>query len=355
MVKHAARFELTPLVDQCEQWLLAYVQVDNCIYFYQISEQLALSRLCDYVAKLVAIHWDSLGESDFANVSTPFLHRLFVEKSRYPLHKAISIGNEDLIFLLLMDNELHETIHKVNELDYLAQLPLDMALRNGQLSVAMTLLEHQANVNALDSGGWPLTHRYLSERKWQACRFLLQQGASIHSTTPDYSDSLLHLCADCLPPDNENMLDIARILFERDPDVNQTNREGNGLLHRCIERRNRTLFDLLLEQHEAHKLSLDLELVNHQHDTPLAMAVKLIDRYDDDYYARSLLKLNVSLDTFRGIEPGDSLLIHCGRQSLQKAALFLVENGANVNLVNSRGESILHIGTRIFSILFELF
>ncbi|OTF84125.1 hypothetical protein BLA29_007624, partial [Euroglyphus maynei] len=73
LAKHAVRFELTPLVEQCEQWLLPYVQVDNCIYFYQASEQLALSRLCDYAAKLVSIHWDSLGESDFANVSTPFL------------------------------------------------------------------------------------------------------------------------------------------------------------------------------------------------------------------------------------------------------------------------------------------
>lgn len=335
---------MTPLVEQCEQWLLPYVQVDNCIYFYQASEQLALSRLCDYAAKLVSIHWDSLGESDFANVSTPFLHRLFVEKSRYPLHKAICIRNEDLIFLLLMDYEPHEIVHKVNELDNLEQLPLDLALRSGQTSVAMTLLEHQANSNVSDSGGWPLVLRYLNECKFQACRFLIQQGASVHSITPEEGNSLLHLCADCQPSNNSEMLDICSLLLERGADVNQTNREGNSVLHRCIERRNRALFDLLLERHEASKINLNLEMANRKHDTPLAMAVELIDRYDDNHYACSLLRLNVSLDTVRLVEPGDSLLNHCGRHSLEKAALFLVKNGANVNLVNNLGESILHLG-----------
>lgn len=102
-VRYATQFQLTPLVEQCEEALIGFVRVENCIYFYQISEELKLGRLCEYAAKLVTLYWDSLGESDFTKASTAFLHRLFKEKSRYPLHKAIRIRNEDLIFLLLVD------------------------------------------------------------------------------------------------------------------------------------------------------------------------------------------------------------------------------------------------------------
>ena len=90
-------------MEQCEEALIGFVRVENCIYFYQISEELKLSRLCEYASKLVTLYWDSLAETDFHKASTQFLHRLFKEKSRYPLHKAIRIKNEDLIFLLLVD------------------------------------------------------------------------------------------------------------------------------------------------------------------------------------------------------------------------------------------------------------
>lgn len=41
---------------------------------------------------------------------------------------------------------------------------------------------------------------------------------------------------------------------------------------------------------------------------------------------------------------GDTLLHACARKENEKACLFLVENGANVNAINNQGESTLHIG-----------
>src|SRR5699024_4870448 len=127
---------------------------------------------------LVAIYWDSLGEHDFAHVSTQFLHRLFTLKSRFPLHKAIRIRNEDLIFLLLVEFG-RDLAFKVNEFDNLAQLPLDLALRSGQRSIATSLVEHQANVNATDSSNWPLLHRYIVQNLPDAALFLLAHGATV--------------------------------------------------------------------------------------------------------------------------------------------------------------------------------
>lgn len=114
-VRFATQFQLTPLIEQCEEALIGFVRVDNCIYFYQVSEELKLNRICEYSAKLVTLYWDTLKEGDFAKASTAFLHRLFKEKSRYPLHKAIRIRNEDLIFLLLVDFDAQLSV-KVSKL-----------------------------------------------------------------------------------------------------------------------------------------------------------------------------------------------------------------------------------------------
>lgn len=213
-------------MDQCEDALINYIQLENCIYFFQLSEKLGLTRLYDYSAKIVSLHWDSLTAKDFAKVSTEFLHRLFIEKSAYPLHKAITIRNEDLIFLLLMDFN-QDAVHKVNEFDNFDRIPLDLALRSGQFSVAKILLEHNANINILDNENWPLAHRYLLDILWPATEFLVENGFQVQNTNPN-GDTLLHLCANFDTNENRNkMIQLAQMLIDRHCDVNLRNCSGN--------------------------------------------------------------------------------------------------------------------------------
>lgn len=48
---------------------------------------------------------------------------------------------------------------RLNTLDCKGELPLDLALRDRQTSIAQTLLDHGADPDARDNQGWTLLHR----------------------------------------------------------------------------------------------------------------------------------------------------------------------------------------------------
>lgn len=105
--------------------------------------------------------------------------------------------------------------------------------------------------------------------------------------------------------------------------------------------RNSTLFSLLVDQRT--KTNLNLEICNNNFESPLLLALNLLNEENDDYFAKKLLSLNACLDTINPIN-GDSLMNVCARNRNELGAIFLVENGANISLINKRGESILHLG-----------
>ncbi len=47
----------------------------------------------------------------------------------------------------------------MNELDSRGELALDLALKDRQMGIARTLLEHKADPDARDAKGWTIFHR----------------------------------------------------------------------------------------------------------------------------------------------------------------------------------------------------
>lgn len=88
-------------------------------------------------------------------------------------------------------------------------------------------------------------------------------------------------------------------------------------------------------------MDVDYEIRNEQYETPFALALAGIN--DDDYFANRLFEKNVALEMPNPVT-GDLLLHTCVRNQNEKAALFLVDKGANVNAINKRGETTLHLG-----------
>ena len=60
-------------------------------------------------------------------------------------------SNINVFFLLQLSS--------LNELDNRGDLALDLALKDRQLGIAKTLLEHNADADARDSKGWTILHR----------------------------------------------------------------------------------------------------------------------------------------------------------------------------------------------------
>lgn len=122
-------------------------------------------------------------------MSAQLLYKMIKSKTEYPLHKAIKVEREDVVFLYLieMDSQvspqrkltislLYHRVYvdkytyvdvtstfqlpaKLNELDNNGDLALDLALSRKLESIATTLVNNKADVDMVDQSGWSLLHK----------------------------------------------------------------------------------------------------------------------------------------------------------------------------------------------------
>lgn len=86
---------------------MSSVSVANCIRFYQTAEDIGADELKKYCAEIITNHWDDLETKDFVGMSAPLLYDMFKSKSSYPLHFAVRHHREDIVFLYLIEFNLH--------------------------------------------------------------------------------------------------------------------------------------------------------------------------------------------------------------------------------------------------------
>ena len=124
-------------------------------------------------------------------MSAQLLFKMIKSKTEFPLHKAIKVEREDVVFLYLieMDSQVSSTTPllrppavvsptqsiesltpssspstfqlpgKLNELDNNGDLALDLALSRKLESIATTLVNNKADVDMVDQSGWSLLHK----------------------------------------------------------------------------------------------------------------------------------------------------------------------------------------------------
>lgn len=129
-MKAAASFQLSELVDQCERYLIGTVGLKDCVVLYAAAEELGTVKLKEHCSSLISAHWVSLkylcctycnnvialyliclcivqedltGE-DFKEMPGSLLYKLLQTKSKYPLHAAVRLMREDVVFLYLVEN-----------------------------------------------------------------------------------------------------------------------------------------------------------------------------------------------------------------------------------------------------------
>nr|XP_033777072.1 LOW QUALITY PROTEIN: rabankyrin-5 [Geotrypetes seraphini] len=363
LMKLANRFQLQLLRERCEKGVMSLVNVRNCIRFYQTAEELNASTLMNYCAEIIASHWDDLRKEDFSSMSAQLLYKMIKSKTEFPLHKAIKIEREDVVFLYLieMDSQLPR---KLNELDHNGDLALDLALSRRLEGIATTLVNNKADVDMVDKKGWSLLHKAIQRGDRFSAGFLIKNGALVNAATVGDQETPLHLVASYSPkkhsPDvMSEMAHIAEELLHAGANSNMPDNKGRTPLHTSIIARNEPVFNQLLLCKQ-----LDLELKDHEGSTILWLAVQYITvssdqsvnpfddlpvvngtSFEENSFAARLIKRGSNTDAPDTVT-GNCLLQRAAGAGNEAAALFLATHGAKVNHKNKWGETPLHTACR---------
>lgn len=89
----------------CERALVSSVNVRTCVRFYCVAEDVGAFNLQEYCSGLISTHWDDLTPQDFEHMSGPLLYKMLKSKTKYPLHSAVRLLREDVVFLCLVEND----------------------------------------------------------------------------------------------------------------------------------------------------------------------------------------------------------------------------------------------------------
>uniref|UniRef100_A0A8C0GXG9 Ankyrin repeat and FYVE domain containing 1 n=1 Tax=Chelonoidis abingdonii TaxID=106734 RepID=A0A8C0GXG9_CHEAB len=342
---------------------MSLVNVRNCIRFYQTAEELNASTLLNYCAEIIASHWDDLRKEDFSSMSAQLLYKMFKSKTEYPLHKAIKVEREDVVFLYLIEMD-PQLPGKLNELDHNGDLALDLALSRRLESIATTLVNYKADVDMVDKRGWSLLHKAIQRGDKFSASFLIKNGARVNAATLGDQETPLHLVASYSPkkhlPDvMSEMAQIAESLLQAGANPNMQDCKGRTPLHASIVVRNDPVFSQLLQCKQ-----LDLELKDHEGSTALWLAVQYIKvssdlsinpfddvpvvngtSFDENSFAARLIQRGSNTDAPDTVT-GNCLLQRAAGAGNEAAALFLATHGAKVNHRNKWGETPLHTSCR---------
>ncbi|KAL4223226.1 Ankyrin repeat and FYVE domain-containing protein 1 [Mactra antiquata] len=349
LLRAATRFKLEHLRQRCENGLMSYVNVRNCIQFYQTAEEMSAELLKSHCSELISNHWNDFTSEDFASMPAPLLYKMFKAKTDFPLHTAIRAKREDVVFLYLIeyDSQLHT---KLNEVDNLGDLPLDLALKTQQESVAQTLVQHGVNTSSKDNTGKSLLHKAIKRGDEFSASFLIRNKADVNMCTHLDKETPLHMTA-CFTPDVtsaeiiEGMSRTAELLLDNGANINAQDTSGCTPLHSAIFCKNKSVFKVLLLKGKPN-----LELKNADGHTVLWLALQegeSVDGKSEDFYSEdsfpALLLMHGSNSNATEGDTGNTILHSLANTKNEKGAIFLATNGAKPNMPNNKGETPLHI------------
>lgn len=336
VIQVAHEFKLFDLLAACEHVLISNVNVRTCVKFYSVAEEINANNLREYCSSVISTHWDDLNSSDFEHMSGPLLYNMLKSKTQLPLHAAVRLQREDVVFLCLVENSSRLS-DIVNVWGPNGDLPLDVALRCNNSSIAGTLIQHNADINIRDMQGETLLHRAIKRDDSFSALFLLESNCDATLTTRNENDSALHLLAGS--SSIEDSIKLAEKLLNKNVGVNSQNRQGLTAMHIAIMANNEPIFSLLLAQP-----NLEINLKSTEEHSPLYYALLKYEAGDTDdysYVSQLLSKRDIQTNPVYS-QTCNSLLQTLILTEARNAALFITDHIQNLSHVNIDGETALH-------------
>ncbi|XP_037922390.1 rabankyrin-5 [Hermetia illucens] len=346
LLRAAHKFKLPGLLGLCERALVASVGVRSCVRFYCVAEEVGASSLQEYCSGLISAHWDDLTPQDFEHMSGPLLYKMLKSKTKHPLHAAVRLMREDVVFLCLVENDgsLSEIVNSVSPQ---GQLPLGMALLSRSTGIAQTLVQNgAADVNAYDAEGCTLLIDAVKRGDGFSAKFLLDKNCNVNLTSKSTKDTALHLvCASSEnsvdPETYQEMLSVGKQILQLNADVNAQNAEGFTPLHVAIISKHKDMIDLLLD---SPQIDLNIRTSDEKCALQLSLTPPQTDGIPFDL-ARKLLEKGARPNQLNS-NTRDNLLAILALEKLEDAAVFLVDY-ADLNHVNAKGITVLHIASQM--------
>ncbi|KAH8379366.1 hypothetical protein KR009_004439, partial [Drosophila setifemur] len=338
LLKAAHRFGLPALLGLCERALVASVGVRSCVRFYCVAEEVSALTLLEYCSGIISTHWDDLTAQDFEHMSGPLLFKMLKNKTKYPLHAAVRLQREDVVFLCIVEN--NDAL--VNGFSDLGLLPLQMALSAKNVQIAQTLVKNgMANINAFDIEGSPLLIWALRNGDAFSANFLLEKNCQLDLLSRPSSDTALHIICNYGESKNnrdicEEMIEVGKSILLKKPNINIQNVKGETPLHSAIINNNTEMVDQLLKVP-----NIDINLRTFDEKSALELSLTLED--PDFKISSTLLSMGADPNTIKS-ETGDSLLqVFANNGQLGEGAAIFLTDFANLDHINLRGLTALHI------------
>eukprot|EP00045_Choanoeca_perplexa_P011742 m.125624 g.125624 ORF g.125624 m.125624 type:complete len:1086 (+) comp15752_c0_seq1:186-3443(+) len=325
LLKAADQFQLPSLKTRCEEAIAGDIDGANCVKLLAVAHVVKADTLKTYAVEYIVGHWDDIAKEDFQQLEAPLLFEVVKRKSEHPLHLAIELQREDVVFLFLVEHDLDLNQH-INLRDTQGRTPLLVALQQQHDSIAISLMQHGADINAqaMDESE-QLLHACIASDNEHAALFLLKHGVDANAATRTLAQTPLHYAA------RRNAVPVAQALLASMQDINPADSNGDTPVHCAIRDKHAAMVELLLSNPK-----VDINRRNKEGHTTLWLALG----FEDQGYAQQLVDRGCDVDLVS--VTGDTMLHDAIRNKRLKAALFLISRGCNVTLSNHSQSTPLH-------------